>query len=120
VLKRCDAFITHGGANSIHEAFLYSVPVIVVPAFGDQPRNAHAVEDAGVGIGFHYPLKSLETQRLHEALLKLTGYEESQTSYRTSVESLSKMLKSAGGIQKAADIILEEASRPSLKPGLHV
>merc|ERR1711957_1136919 len=40
VLPLCDAFLTHAGANSMHEALSLGVPMVVVPVFGDQPVNA--------------------------------------------------------------------------------
>lgn len=52
VLTKCDAFITHGGANSMHEALAYGVPLVVVPIFGDQPANAETVERCGTGVSF--------------------------------------------------------------------
>ncbi|CAE8721084.1 unnamed protein product [Polarella glacialis] len=47
VLKLCDAFVTHGGANSMHEALSFGVPLAVVPIFGDQPFNADSVARCG-------------------------------------------------------------------------
>lgn len=40
----------HGGMNSIMETLNYGKPVIVVPLFGDQMRNAAIVERSGFGI----------------------------------------------------------------------
>merc|ERR1712039_19105 len=59
VLQRCDVFITHGGANSMHEALSSKVPMLVVPVFGDQPLNADAIAKCGAGIAFRNPLDSV-------------------------------------------------------------
>merc|ERR1719420_1465731 len=57
VLKRSNAFITHGGANSMHEALSLGVPMAVLPLFGDQHLNAKSVERCGVGLAFSQPLR---------------------------------------------------------------
>ncbi|MFH4974639.1 hypothetical protein AB6A40_001348 [Gnathostoma spinigerum] len=44
------AFITHGGLNSITEAVNAGVPLIVIPFFGDQQKNAQTIKKRGVGI----------------------------------------------------------------------
>lgn len=50
VLKKADLFITHGGHNSIIEAFYFGVPgLIVLPVFADQFDSAQRVEDCGFG-----------------------------------------------------------------------
>ena len=50
VLSRADVFVTHGGANSFHEALLFKVPMVVVPFFGDQVLIGRRVEELGIGV----------------------------------------------------------------------
>jgi UDP:flavonoid glycosyltransferase YjiC (YdhE family) len=50
VLSRADVFVTHGGSNSLHEALLFQVPMVVVPFFGDQMLIGRRVEELGIGI----------------------------------------------------------------------
>ncbi|VDM82476.1 unnamed protein product [Strongylus vulgaris] len=47
---RLTLFITHGGAGSLLESATSGKPLIVVPLFGDQMRNAKLVEKFGFGI----------------------------------------------------------------------
>ena len=42
-------FITHGGQNSITEATFHGVPLICIPLFADQPKNAINVEYRKIG-----------------------------------------------------------------------
>jgi zeaxanthin glucosyltransferase len=49
VLARAAAFVTHGGANSIMEAMVAGVPVLISPVCNDQPVQAHFVARAHVG-----------------------------------------------------------------------
>ncbi|PIO66456.1 glycosyltransferase family 28 protein [Teladorsagia circumcincta] len=48
--KRLTLFITHGGAGSMMESAQRAKPLIVVPLFGDQTRNARLIEKFGSGI----------------------------------------------------------------------
>lgn len=51
VLPVVDLFITHGGHNSVIEAFYFGVPgLIVLPVFADQFDCAQRVQDRGFGI----------------------------------------------------------------------
>ncbi len=44
------AFLTHGGLSSLAEAVAVKTPLAVMPFFGDQPSNAHRIEERGIGI----------------------------------------------------------------------
>ncbi|TMS37612.1 hypothetical protein L596_004508 [Steinernema carpocapsae] len=47
--KKMSLFITHAGMNSILEAANRGVPLLCIPVFGDQMRNAKTVVKAGIG-----------------------------------------------------------------------
>ncbi|KAJ9056075.1 hypothetical protein DSO57_1036789 [Entomophthora muscae] len=47
--KNTRLFISHGGLESTVEALLSGTPILCMAFFGDQPRNARKLEDAGVG-----------------------------------------------------------------------
>jgi UDP:flavonoid glycosyltransferase YjiC (YdhE family) len=50
VLSHADVFVTHGGANSVHESLLSKVPMVVTPFFGDQTLAGRRVEQMGIGV----------------------------------------------------------------------
>uniref|UniRef100_A0A0N4ZJ48 glucuronosyltransferase n=1 Tax=Parastrongyloides trichosuri TaxID=131310 RepID=A0A0N4ZJ48_PARTI len=47
--KRITAFIMHGGENSLLEASRAGVPMLAIPIFFDQPRNAKMIEVLKLG-----------------------------------------------------------------------
>jgi zeaxanthin glucosyltransferase len=50
LLPRADAFVSHGGANSVLESLDAGVPLVLVPVCNDQPLQAFFVERAGAGV----------------------------------------------------------------------
>ncbi|KXN65266.1 glycosyltransferase family 1 protein [Conidiobolus coronatus NRRL 28638] len=42
-------FISHGGIESSHEAIHSGTPILLMPMFGDQPRNARLIKNRGIG-----------------------------------------------------------------------
>ncbi len=50
LLQRTQAFISHGGANSVMEALASGVPMLLSPFCNDQFHSAHFVVQAGAGL----------------------------------------------------------------------
>ncbi|KAK6031614.1 UDP-glucoronosyl and UDP-glucosyl transferase, partial [Ostertagia ostertagi] len=48
--ERLTLFVTHGGAGSMMESATFGKPLVVVPLFGDQIRNAKLIEKFGFGV----------------------------------------------------------------------
>jgi len=108
LLPRCSAFVTHGGANSMHEALSFGVPLAVVPMFGDQPINADTVARCGVGHSFRQPMSTLTVEALRDAMSALMLDGEGN-SYRESAKDMSEKMRHAGGISAATEIIMHKA-----------
>lgn len=51
------------------EGLHYGVPMIAMPIIGDQPSNAAAIEESGLGIQLHY--RDLNKENLVAALKKV-------------------------------------------------
>lgn len=109
VLKRAEAFITHGGANSMNEALRLKVPMAVVPVFGDQPYNAEAVARCGAGFAFLRPLESVTSKAMQSAINQLLQSKE-HNSFREASALLSKKLEAACGPVTGADAIIDVAT----------
>lgn len=105
ILQRADAFITHGGMNSVHEGLYYGVPEIVVPQQMEQLLNGLRVKNVGAGIllGEKIPYGRVVAAELREALDGILSNE----SYQQKAEYYGKSLKDAGGYIKAVELIEE-------------
>jgi hypothetical protein len=98
-LSRADVFVTHGGSNSLHEAVLYQVPMVVAPFFGDQMLISQRVEELGIGIAIgtadgvdkdkpkHF-LNDRLTDRIDQAVHRILADDHYRRSYtRIPLES---------------------------------
>ncbi len=101
ILKLADAFVSHGGLNSVSEALYYGVPVAAIPMANDQPAVAGRLEALGAGIKLR--MDEITPQILRGTVYKLLTDE----SYRSASRTVGKSFIEAGGYKAAVDAIQE-------------
>lgn len=101
VLKRSNAFISHGGLNSVSEALYYGVPLAAIPQASDQPMVVNRLVDLGAGIGLK--MEEITPQVLKESICELL----STNTYKNAAEKIGDNFKEAGGYKAAVDCIFE-------------
>jgi len=101
VLEKADIFITHGGMNSISEALVCGVSMVVIPFVSDQPVNARCVEKLGVG-------KKLEYKDVTKDILRDTVWNVMEDeSINENMKKVQEMLTEAPGNKGGAEYIME-------------
>uniref|UniRef100_A0A0K0G4J8 glucuronosyltransferase n=1 Tax=Strongyloides venezuelensis TaxID=75913 RepID=A0A0K0G4J8_STRVS len=84
-------FITHGGISSIIESHLNGIPMIIIPSFADQQRNAKFLEWRGTGKAM---LRSkLTFKNLRNAIKEVLNNER----YKKNVKRIQKLMKTKPG-----------------------
>jgi UDP:flavonoid glycosyltransferase YjiC (YdhE family) len=99
ILPMVDLVITHGGNNTVTEAFHHGKPMIVLPLFWDQVDNAQRVDETGFG-------RRLSTYGFRDR--ELTGAIDRLLKDRTLGERMAAMsarIKSTSGTVRAADLV---------------
>merc|ERR1712078_511293 len=107
VLKVADAFITHGGANSMMESINAGVPMLVLPYFADQYENGRTVTREGLGMHHDDPVSDCTTSVLLSEVKQLL---EQREHFALNGQRLKKSLEEAGGAKKAAHYIEQYAA----------
>jgi len=105
VLSKADAFIFHGGMNSVNEALSFAVPLIVCPQRGDQFLVAERIEELGVGLKMD--INNITSENLYSSVKKLL---ENQ-AIKKNCERVQRSLKRSGGNKRGAKIILNFKNR---------
>lgn len=80
VLKQASLFVTHGGMNSVSEAMVHGVPMVVIPFVSDQPVNARQVEKLGLGKVLEY--KTITANALRDAAFTVMEDRQVQENLR--------------------------------------
>jgi len=101
ILKVADAFITHGGANSMTESIHSRVPMLVLPFFADQYDNARTVSREHLGLHYDDPLSSTSRFIFNDVKTLLMMREH----YGSNCGRLEEQLRKAGGAEKASEAI---------------
>ncbi|CAJ0602827.1 unnamed protein product [Cylicocyclus nassatus] len=85
--SKTEAFLTHGGYNSVQEAISAGVPMITIALFGDQPKNAKLAERQQFSINI--PKSKVNADAIAGALQKIF----TDTSYSQRIKRFSQMVR---------------------------
>ncbi|MFT7560926.1 MAG: MGT family glycosyltransferase [Flavobacteriales bacterium] len=110
LLKKVDAIVTPGGFNTINEALLFGVPMLVIPLANDQFYNGALVEQSGAGLRLRF--RRLTVDQLSNSVDELLN----NSRYKNAAISLKEKLEAGGGGNKIADLLesLHEKSPSSV------
>ena len=94
VLKQASLFITHGGMNSVSEAMVHGVPMVVIPFVSDQPVNARQVEKLGLGKVLDY--KAITANALRDTAFSVMEDRQIQENLRKVQDEIACAAGNAG------------------------
>lgn len=104
VLKMADVFVTHGGMNSVSEALVYGIPMVVIPLVSDQPVNARCIEKLGVG-------KKLDYYMINMDIIKSTVLSvASDSDIKNNLTRVQRLIEKAPGNKGGAELIIQHYS----------
>jgi MGT family glycosyltransferase len=105
VLPHVDLFIHHGGNNSFNEALYFGKPALIMPFCWDGLDNAQRIRDTKYGEKLaRYDWTDAE---LASAMRRLTE----DKALKRRLAAVSRHMKNAKGVEKAARLILETAEK---------
>ncbi|MGB7759352.1 MAG: macrolide family glycosyltransferase [Bryobacteraceae bacterium] len=95
ILRRCAAFVTHGGMNSVQEALYHGVPMAMAPQAADQFWISARVSELGAGLVLD-PLR-MDAGAIRDGVAKIL----SDASYAAAAARIGASLRAAGGHRRA-------------------
>ena len=104
LLKKASLTITHGGMNTTLESLSNGVPLVAIPIAHEQPGVASRI--AWTGAGEFITLKKLTVAKLRDAVQRVL----TEDLYRQNAEKLQTDIQYAGGLEAAANIIVEKTA----------
>jgi MGT family glycosyltransferase len=99
ILRRCAAFVTHGGMNSVQEALYFGVPLVMAPQAADQFWISARACELGAGLTLD-PLR-MEAGAIRASVAKILA----GPGYAAAAARIGASLRAAGGHMRAADEI---------------
>jgi UDP:flavonoid glycosyltransferase YjiC (YdhE family) len=99
ILPQVDLVITHGGNNTVTEAFHHGKPMVVLPLFWDQVDNAQRIHE--LGFGRRLDTYGFEPRELTGAVDELLADE----ALATRLAAMSRRIQAQPGRVRAADLI---------------
>ncbi len=99
ILPQVDLVITHGGNNTVTEAFHHGKPMVVLPLFWDQADNAQRVDELGYGVRLR--TYGFEDGELTSAVDRLLA----NSRLKARMAAISTRLKASPGTSRAADLV---------------
>ncbi|XP_069945338.1 UDP-glucosyltransferase 2-like isoform X2 [Cherax quadricarinatus] len=80
-------FMSHGGLLSTQEAMYHATPILALPIFADQPRNAQNIASKGIGLYLNW--HELSVDRIITTIQEIINNPE----YKRSMQELSNSLR---------------------------
>jgi UDP:flavonoid glycosyltransferase YjiC (YdhE family) len=106
VLPLVDLVITHGGNNTVTEAFHFGKPMLLLPLFWDQHDNAQRVHETGFGVRLDtYMFTDAQMGQALDRLLR-------DMPLRIRLDEIGRTIRSRNGVAAAA-LHIEAAAPPT-------
>ncbi|HEV8543132.1 MAG TPA: glycosyltransferase, partial [Verrucomicrobiae bacterium] len=105
LIRRATLVIAHGGLNTTLETLSRGVPLIAIPITNDQPGVAARIKY--LGVGEFIPIKTLTTEKLRAAVVRLLSVPE----YRERAKRCGEEIQRENGADHAAGLIETAFSR---------
>lgn len=105
LLPRATVFVTHGGMNSVSESLYHGVPAVVIPQMSEQWIVGQRVAELGAGVFLSKQEVSVASLRSSVERVLADG------SFRARARAIGDSFRSAGGVGRAADAVLNRVTR---------
>jgi UDP:flavonoid glycosyltransferase YjiC (YdhE family) len=107
LLPHLDAVVCHAGLNTVCEAMLHGVPLVLAPITLDQPVTTEQIVRAGAGVRIDFDtVTPAEVGAALDTVL-------SEPSYREAARRIGDSFRAAGGAPVAAQRLETLAARRS-------
>jgi MGT family glycosyltransferase len=100
LIARASLTITHAGLNTVLDSLAAGVPLITIPITYEQPAIARRVERTGAGAAIAFA--GLREETLRDLALRVLN----SADYHNAAKRMAASVASAGGVSRAADIVL--------------